>query len=135
MNNLTNSEENSTCKYTTFSSTTEQIGYLYIIPAICCLGICFNTLVLLVFHRSSFRKQMTPSLVIYLTGLTIADLFNALVASATFGLGVLFAVLMLLHLKFSCYPWVLFAVLMLLHLKFSMFLTSMKDTYGLSWET
>ena len=84
MNNSTNPEENSTepsCRnYPTCSSITEQIGYLYIIPAICCLGICFNTLVLLVFQRTSFRTQMTPSLMIYLTGLTIADLFNALVA-------------------------------------------------------
>ena len=84
MNNSTNPEENSTepsCRnYPTCSSITEQIGYLYIIPAICCLGICFNTLVLLLFQRTSFRTQMTPSLVIYLTGLTVADLFNALVA-------------------------------------------------------
>ena len=83
MNNSTNLEENNTCEdyiYTTCSSKTEQIGYLYIIPSICCLGICFNTLVLLVFHRFSFRTQMTPSLIIYLTGLTIADLFNTLVA-------------------------------------------------------
>ena len=76
MNNSTGCEE----EHRTCSSLTEEIGYLYVIPIICSFGICSNALVLVVFNKSSFRAQMTPSLVIYLTGLTIVDFFNAVVA-------------------------------------------------------
>ena len=70
----------SDCKeYITCTSLTEQIGYLIIIPIICTFGILFNTLVLLVFCKASFRSQMTPSLLTYLAGLTTVDLVNSLI--------------------------------------------------------
>ena len=68
-------EEQTTC-----STVIEKIGYLFVLPVICLLGVCFNTIILMIFAQSSFRTQMTPSLVIYLTGLTITDLINSLIA-------------------------------------------------------
>ena len=71
---MTNRSEQETC-----STITEEIGYLFVIPTISLYGIVFNTIILIIFSKSSFRAQMTPSLVIYLIGLTIADLINSLI--------------------------------------------------------
>ena len=71
---MTNRSEQEIC-----STVTEEIGYLLVIPTICLYGIVFNTIILISFSKSSFRVQMTPSLVIYLIGLTIADLINSLI--------------------------------------------------------
>ena len=70
---------------TTCTTVTEQIGYLFVTPVICLLGMCFNILILIIFSKSSFRTQMTSSLVTYLTGLTVVDLFNSLINWITIG--------------------------------------------------
>ena len=71
---MTNRSEQETC-----STITEEIGYLLVTPTICLYGIVFNTIILIIFSKSSFRAQMTPSLVMYPIGLTIADLMNSLI--------------------------------------------------------
>ncbi len=64
--------------YELCSSLTEWIGYVYVIPAICAAGVCFNVVVLIIFLKPSFRSQMTSSTLTYLLGLAIADLLTAL---------------------------------------------------------
>ena len=55
------------------STAIEYIGYIYILPFICSLGVIFNILVLLVFARSNFQARIGPSTLSYLRGLAVAD--------------------------------------------------------------
>lgn len=65
------------------STTVEEIGYLYLIPITCGLGVVFNIINLCVFFKSSFKTQMPASILTYLKGLAIADLLSALLILPT----------------------------------------------------
>ena len=61
------------------STTIEFIGYSYMLPAICGLGTIFNLTNLIIFQRSSFRCKIAPCILVYLTGLAVADGFAAFI--------------------------------------------------------
>ena len=63
----------------TCTTTVEEVGYIYMNTIICCVGVCFNIVILSVFLRPSFKVHMTSSMLTYLTALAIADLLAALV--------------------------------------------------------
>ena len=69
------------CNITLRCSTMEEyVGYVYIIPFICSLGVIFNILVLFVFSQSSFQARIGSSTLTYLTGLAVADGMASLVS-------------------------------------------------------
>ena len=61
------------------STTTEFIGYSCLLPTICGLGTIFNLTNLIIFTRSSFRCKIAPCILVYLTGLAVADGFAAFI--------------------------------------------------------
>ena len=64
---------NNCSNYEVCTSKVEEVGYLYILPCICGIGIVSNSLVLFVFSKSQFNSKMTSSTLIYLTALALAD--------------------------------------------------------------
>ena len=63
--------------YIVCTGTLEKIGYLGFIPMTCIIGVFFNIIILYIFTKSPFRSHMVPSMLIYLTGLAIADLHSS----------------------------------------------------------
>ena len=61
------------------STTIEFIGYSCLLPTICGLGTVFNLANLIIFTRSSFRCKIAPCILVYLTGLAVADGFAAFI--------------------------------------------------------
>ena len=57
-----------------------KIGYLYVFSLICTFGTIFNCLNLFVFSKSQFSSKMTSSILVYLTGLAMADLIACVVS-------------------------------------------------------
>ena len=64
---------NNCSNYDVCTSKIEEVGYLYILPCICGIGIFSNSLILFVFSKSQFNSKMTSSTLTYLTALALAD--------------------------------------------------------------
>ena len=64
---------NNCSNYEVCTSKIEEVGYLYILPCICGIGIFSNSLILFVFSNSQFNSKMTSSTLTYLTALALAD--------------------------------------------------------------